>query len=288
MNEKLNKLLQNSITKRRLFIGDSMALDSDFNIKNYLSDIQKQFLLENIYCNSKRAKRALPKINNNSHRLITNNHSRNDIIMNNNDNEKEKEKENNKIKQNLIFNTNVNDKKPLATLNNLLTLSKDNLFNIHKSIRKNIIITDLNIEKKIFDANNTIQSTKNRIEKMIRKNKEGDKRYNSIFHNKIFKSNEPRFNITKEIKEIKKRDKSFSHMNNIEGRNKIMLQKYNTIDNNIVAFDKRNEDAVFEPLKIIKEYKRKKDFQINYQGTSMNKFNSQNRQLSICINKINE
>ena len=95
MNENLNKLLLNSIKKRRLFIGDTMALDSDYNIKNYLSDIQKQVLLEKIYCNTKR---ALPKINNNSHR-----YSRNYIIMNNNDNEKKKEN-NNKIKQNLIFN----------------------------------------------------------------------------------------------------------------------------------------------------------------------------------------
>ena len=280
MNEKLNKILQNSIKKRRLFIGGTMVLDSDFNIKNYLSDVQKQVLLEKIYCNGKR---TLPKINKNSHRLITNNYSCNYITMNNNNNEKEKENSN-KIKHNLIFNTNVNDKKPLVTLNNLLTLSKDNLFNIHKSdsIRKNnIIITDINVEKKLFDANNAIQSTKNKIEKMIKKNKESAKSYNSIFHNKLFKSNEPRLNITKAIKEIKKREKSYNYMNTIEGKNKKMLQKNKTIDNDIVAFDKRNQEAVFEPLKIMNEYKRQKDFQINYQETSMNKFNSQNRQLSI-------
>ena len=68
---------------------------------------------------------------------------------------------------------------------------------------------------------------------MIKSNKEGAQSYNSIFHNQILRSNKPRLNITKAIKEIEKRDKSFSHINNFEGRNKIMLQKYNTIDNNI-------------------------------------------------------
>ena len=273
MNEKLNKQLQNSIIKRRLFIGGAMVLDSDFNIRNYLSDVQKQVLLEKLYFDTKK---ILPKINNNSRRLITNNYSSNLITMKNNS-------ENNNKRNNSIFNTIANDKKPLVTLNNLLSLSKDNLFINHKSdlSRNKVMVTDLNIKQKLYEANNDIQSTKNNIEKMIKKNKESAKSSNSIFYGKLFKSQEPRLNIEKTVKEIKKREKSYSHMNTFEDNNKKIIQKNKTIDNDIVAFDKRHEEAVFEPLRIINDYKRQKDFQINVQENSINNFNSQNRQLSI-------
>ena len=273
MNEKLSKQLQNSIIKRRLFIGGAMVLDSDFNIKKYLSDVQKQVLLEKLYFDKKK---ILPKINNNSRRLITNNNSSNLITMKNNS-------ENNNKKNNSIFNTIANDKKPLATLNNLLSLSKDNLFVNHKSDfnRNKVMVTDLNIEQKLFEANKDIQSTKNNIEKMIKKNKESAKSSKSIFYDKLFKSNEPRLNITKTVKEIKKRGKSYSHMNTFEDSNKKIKQKNITIDNDIVAFDKRHQDAVFEPVRIMNDYKMQKDLQINVQENSINNFNSQNRQLSI-------
>jgi hypothetical protein len=133
-----------------------MVLDSDFNIRKYLSDVQKQVLLEKLYFDTKK---ILPKINNNSRRLITNNYSSNLITMKNNKN------------NNSIFNTIANDKKPLVTLNNLLSLSKDNLFINHKSdlSRNKVMVTDLNIKQKLYEANNVIQSTKNNIEKMIKK-----------------------------------------------------------------------------------------------------------------------
>ena len=89
MNEKLSKQLQNSIIKRRLFIGGAMVLDSDFNIKKYLSDVQKQVLLEKLYFDKKK---ILPKINNNSRRLITNNNSSNLITMKNNSENNNKKK----------------------------------------------------------------------------------------------------------------------------------------------------------------------------------------------------
>ena len=60
MDNKLIKQLQNSIKNRRLFIGGSMVLDPDFDIKNYLPDFQKQKELEKIIFN---AKKPLPNIN---------------------------------------------------------------------------------------------------------------------------------------------------------------------------------------------------------------------------------
>jgi hypothetical protein len=70
-------------------------------------------------------------------------------------------------------------------------------------------------------------------------------------------------------------------MNTFEDSNKKIIQKNKTIDNDIVAFNKRNQDAVFEPVRIMNDYKGQKDLQINIQENSINNFNLQNRQLSI-------
>ena len=157
MDDKLIKQLQNSIKNRRLFIGGSMVLDPDFDIKNYLPDFQKQTELEKIIFNSKN---PLPKIKNNPHRLIKNNYSSKFNTINYNDDENKKDK-----RKKLIINTISNEKRPLITLNNLLSLSKDNIFNnrISNTKRKNIVMTDLNLEKNLYEANNSIQTTKNKI-----------------------------------------------------------------------------------------------------------------------------
>ena len=291
MDNKLIKQLQNSIKNRRLFIGGSMVLDPDFDIKNYLPDFQKQKELEKIIFN---AKNPLPNIKNNPHRLIKNNYSSKFNNINYNEDENKKDR-----KKNLIINTISNEKRPLITLNNLLSLSKDNIFNnrISNTKRKNIVITDLNLEKNLYEANNSIQSTKNKIEKMIKKNIESAKSSNSIFHNKLLKPNEPRFNIIKTIKEIKRREKSSRQRNIIEENNKIFIQRYKTLEEpndiyiktnnnkntiqNPVAFDRRHEKVVFEPIKVLNEYKVNKDLQINIQEKSINNFNNQNKQLSV-------
>ena len=48
MIKTLNNDLKNAIKNRRLFLTEAMAKDSDFNIKNYLPDIQKQIKLEKL------------------------------------------------------------------------------------------------------------------------------------------------------------------------------------------------------------------------------------------------
>ena len=46
MEQKFNKDIPNSIKERRLFIGQHMVSDTNFDIKKYLMDVQKQFELE--------------------------------------------------------------------------------------------------------------------------------------------------------------------------------------------------------------------------------------------------
>ena len=189
MDKNLNNQLQNSIKKRRIYLGGSMVLDPCFDIKNYLTDVQKQVELEKITFN---LKKSLPQLKINSYNSINYNYNVNKNIK---DGDKK-----------LIIKTYTDEKKPLTTINNLLSLSKDNIFNTHTSNEKKkySIKTDLNIQKKILEANNSIQSTKNQIEKIIKKNKEGSKSTVSIFRNKKILLNEPRFNVVKTIKEIKK------------------------------------------------------------------------------------
>ena len=217
MDTKFKKQLQNSIKKRRLYIGGSMVLDPDFDIKNYLSDIQKQVQLEKMNLISKS---TLPPIKLNPNEVITDNISSNFNTIN-------YDKEINKPRKihKYIFKKQTDENKPLVTLNNLLSLSKNNILNnnnISKLKRTNTIDTDLNIQKKLLEANNSILSTKNRIEKIIKKNKDSTKSSNSIFQNRnhdMFITSEPRFNIIKTIKEIKKREKYTSQINIIEENN---------------------------------------------------------------------
>ena len=93
MNKKLNKEIQNSIRNRRLFIGGRMVLDPDFDIKNYLIDVQKQVELEKINFNCKKFR---DPIKYNPYGLITEkNNSNFNTINYNNDNNIE-------IKRNII------------------------------------------------------------------------------------------------------------------------------------------------------------------------------------------
>ena len=282
MDKNLNNQLQNSIKKRRIYLGGSMVLDPCFDIKNYLTDVQKQVELEKITFN---LKKSLPQLKINSYNSINYNYNVNKNIK---DGDKK-----------LIIKTYTDEKKPLTTINNLLSLSKDNIFNTHTSNEKKkySIKTDLNIQKKILEANNSIQSTKNQIEKIIKKNKEGSKSTVSIFRNKKILSNEPRFNVVKTIKEIKKREKSFSQRNIIADNNKFFNKKYKTLEEqndfyiskdnkynknkNVIAYNRNNEKAVFEPIKILNEYKRQKGLGLNFQENCLNNFYSQNKELTI-------
>ena len=291
MDTKFKKQLQNSIKKRRLYIGGSMVLDPDFDIKNYLSDIQKQVQLEKMNLISKS---TLPPIKLNPNEVITDNISSNFNTIN-------YDKEINKPRKihKYIFKKQTDENKPLVTLNNLLSLSKNNILNnnnISKLKRTNTIDTDLNIQKKLLEANNSILSTKNRIEKIIKKNKDSTKSSNSIFQNRnhdMFITSEPRFNIIKTIKEIKKREKYTSQINIIEENNdkndKIKEDNdylYNNTNNNknndiILAFDQKNENVVFEPIKILNDIKLQKQLKLNPQEKSLSGFNYQNKQLTI-------
>ena len=291
MDTKFKKQLQNSIKKRRLYIGGSMVLDPDFDIKNYLSDIQKQVQLEKMNFNSKS---SLPPIKLNPNEVIIDNNSSNFNTINYNEeiNIPGKPKK-------YFFKKPTDNNKPLVTLNNLLSLSKNNILNnnnISKLKRTNTIDTDLNIQKKLLEANNSILSTKNRIEKIIKKNKDSTKSSNSIFQNRnhdMFITSEPRFNIIKTIKEIKKREKYTSQINIIEENNdkndKIKEDNdylYNNTNNNknneiILAFDQKNENVVFEPIKILNDIKLQKQLKLNPQEKSLSGFNYQNKQLTI-------
>ena len=289
MDKKFSQQIKNSIRERRLYLGGNMVLDQDFNINNYLLDIQKQIELEKMNFNSKN---SLPHIKTKQIGIkIKKNYSNFNTI-------------NNIGKRRKIFinKQNPNEEKPLITLNNLLTLSKDYLFNnnISNSKRGSSIDTDFNEQKKLLEANNSIQSTKKKIEKIIKKNKESTKSSNSILNKRIsdmFITNEPRFNIMKEIKQIKKREKYSSQINIIKENNKNLKRNfksradyeelYNNMKKNqnnnkkIIAFDEKHVNEVFDPIRVLNNYKIQKQLQINPQEKYLSNFNSQNKELTI-------
>ena len=293
MDKIFNQEIENSIRKRRLYLGGSMVLDNDFDINNYLIDVQKQIDLEKINFNKKI---SLPPIKTNQNGIRPKrNYSNFNTINFDFDNIYKRRKI-------FINKTNSNEKKPLSTLNNLLILTKNNLGNISNSNskRSSTINTDFNEQKKLLEVNNYIQSTRKKIEKIIKKHKESTKSSNSILNKRIsdmFITSEPRFNIMKEIKQIKKREK-YSSQINIVGDNDKNLKRnfksradyeelYNNMEKNqnnnknIIAFDKKHVNEVFEPIRVLNNYKIQEQLHINPQDKFLNNFSNQNKELTI-------
>ena len=297
MDQNFKKQIRNSIKKRRLVLGGKMVLDPDFDIKNYLTDVQKQIELEKINFNARNS--FLPPIN--SHRINYEKKLNNFNTINYNiDNDISKN--GNKV----IIKSNSNIKKPFLSLNNLLSISEDpNNYNDSKI--KNSINIDLNIQKNLSDANHSIDATKNQIQKILKKEGYGTKSSKIIFrknNNDLFITDKPGFNINKTIKEIKKREQSSLRRNNniienikkckskdnynyIYNRdNNLYNNDYqdNNIDNiinNVVAYDRSLENFVFEPVKVLNNYERRKYLQISPSENYLNMFINQNKQLSI-------
>ena len=289
MEKKFNEILKNSIKKRRLYLGDNMVLDPNFDIKNYLTDVQKQVELEKINLNKKI---FLPKIKNQNIEQKSINYNTIDY------------KDSNSVNKTRNIKSISTVKKPLISLNNLLTLSKANNFHSYNSETniKKPNNPNRNIQKNLLEVNKSIESAKKELDKIIKKNTEGSKSSKYMFNKKnnndIFIINEPKINISKAIKEIKKREQSAYKVKN-EENNKIHQKsktksnydsiyaniKDNDSDNDIkesiIAFDRKNENAVFEPVRIINEYNFLKDLQVSPNERHLNKFVSENKQLSI-------
>ena len=289
MEKKFNELLKNSIKKRRLYIGDNMVSDPNFDIKNYLTDVQKQVELEKIDLNKNI---FLPKIKNQNIEQKSKNY--NTIDYNNS----------NSIQKTRNIKSISSVKKPLISLNNLLTLSKASNFHSYNSETniKKPNNPNRNITKNYFEINKSIESAKKELDKIIKRDTEGSKSSKYMLNKKnfdMFVINEPKINISKAIKEIKKREQSALKVKN-EENNKIHLKSKtksnyddiyanfdikkdidNDIKENIIAFDRKNENAVFEPVRIINDYNFLKELQVSSNERHLNKFVSQNKQLSI-------
>jgi hypothetical protein len=289
MEKKFNELLKNSIKTRRLYIGDNMVLDPNFDIKNYLTDVQKQVELEKINLNKNIFLPIIKRQNIEQKSRIYNtiDYKDSDSVQNT---------------RNLKSISNV--KKPLLSLNNLLTLSRANNFHSYNSETniKKPNNPNRNITKNLVEVNRSIESAKKELDKIIKRNTEGSKSLKYLFNKKsndVFVINEPKINISKAIKEIKKREQSALKVKNEENNKfhqksktksnyddiyvnfNIKNESDNGIKENIIAFDRKNENAVFEPVKIINDYNFLKELQVSVNERHLNKFISQNKQLSI-------
>jgi hypothetical protein len=191
MEKNFNELLKASIKKRRLYIGDNMVSDPNFDIKNYLTDVQKQVELEKINLNKNI---FLPMIKNPNIEQKSKNYNTIDY------------KNSNNIQKTRNIKSISSVKKPLISLNNLLTLSKANNFHSYNSevnIKKQNN-PNRNTQKNLVEVNKSIESAKKELDKIIKKNTEGSKSSKYMFNIKIndmLDINEPKMNISKTIKE---------------------------------------------------------------------------------------
>lgn len=305
MEQKFNKDIPNSIKERRLFIGQHMVSDTNFDIKKYLMDVQKQFELES----SKNANiKVLPPITINKYDFSTDACSKNLNTISN----LKLDTSNSKKKHKIMKKSNSNFKNPFITLNNLISLSKNssslNSFD-SDSVIKNVINTDfndLNMQTHFLEPN-SLESTKTKIRKNLKKSLKNANSSKIIFRKKIddiITIDEPRFNVIKAIKEIKKRENSLrihslkklnEKCKSKENYNDIYIKLDNDIESNkynykgkkmnkkvnsFIVFDKKNEDAVFEPFKVLHNYEMHKQLQVEPSEKYVNKFITQNKEVS--------
>ena len=257
MNKILNNDLKSVIKQRRLFLTESMALDTDFNIKNYLPDIQKQIKLEKLNFESNT---NLPKLVGNSNSYHKSKKNKFNFLT-------EIEKTN---KIDKIYNKEIlSERKPIKTICNLLALSNNST---KLSLGNNFI--DLKTKKNLVDANNSINATKIQLEEIMKNHKFAAKSSKSIFpkDNLLVIDEE---NIKNNLKSKNFKKTKTNTDNNYKNPEKLIKSQ-----NIPFAFLKKYERTVFYPIRQINDYKYQKEFLINPPEKSRYNFATKNKNLT--------
>jgi hypothetical protein len=231
-------------------LGASMILGESFDIKKYLSKIN-----EKINCNqisAKKEKYNLPPLFDNLYKRTKNDDKKYQLSTIANDNLPSHRKKQFQIKNHSI------DISTTISLNNSNTLRNNN-----KSCNYIAMINDNNSVN--FDTlkPNSINSSN------IYSKTESIQGNLALYNNSISDNDEEKFNFVKVIKNIKKfadlsrRDKSVKN---------IMLSK--------IAYDPRNSDIIFKPLKIINDYQNYKQQELHKNKDEINTFLTDSKNIS--------
>ena len=247
--------------KRKFFLNDNSALDTNFIINKKLPKIQKKIGLKELNTNSES---NFPLILSNK----SNSYKSNKLIFNSIN------KMTDISERNKIFSLESSEKKTPIKLNKSNKLVLNNQYKVQ--LTENY--SDLQNQKKIDNKNNGINNRKISLDNIINM-KNVAKSTKSIFPKKnLF--------LTDEGKKYKYNVNKFPNKNKSFKKTKTNIEnKYNnSLDNNITsenfAYSNRYVNFVFNHLKQINDYKYQKYLQLNPSEDSHYKFIHKNRQIT--------
>ena len=247
--------------KRKFFLNDNSALDTNFIINKKLPKIQKKIGLKELNTNSES---NFPLILSNK----SNSYKSNKLIFNSIN------KMTDISERNKIFSIESSEKKTPIKLNKSNKLVLNNQYKVQ--LTENY--SDLQNQKKIDNKNNGINNRKISLDNIINM-KNVAKSTKSIFPKKnLF--------LTDEGKKYKYNVNKFPNKNKSFKKTKTNIEnKYNnSLDNNITsenfAYSNRYINFVFNHLKQINDYKYQKYLQLNPSEDSHYKFIHKNRQIT--------
>ena len=247
--------------KRKFFLNDNSALDTNFIINKKLPKIQKKIGLKELNTNSES---NFPLILSNK----SNSYKSNKLIFNSIN------KMTDISERNKIFSLESSEKKTPIKLNKSNKLVLNNQYKVQ--LTENY--SDLQNQKKIDNKNNGINNRKISLDNIINM-KNVAKSTKSIFPKKnLF--------LTDEGKKYKYNVNKFPNKNKSFKKTKTNIEnKYNnSLDNNITsenfAYSNRYINFVFNHLKQINDYKYQKYLQLNPSEDSHYKFIHKNRQIT--------
>ena len=247
--------------KRKFFLNDNSALDTNFIINKKLPKIQKKIGLKELNTNSES---NFPLILSNK----SNSYKSNKLIFNSIN------KMTDISERNKIFSLKSSEKKTPIKLNKSNKLVLNNQYKVQ--LTENY--SDLQNQKKIDNKNNGINNRKISLDNIINM-KNVAKSTKSIFPKKnLF--------LTDEGKKYKYNVNKFPNKNKSFKKTKTNIEnKYNnSLDNNITsenfAYSNRYINFVFNHLKQINDYKYQKYLQLNPSEDSHYKFIHKNRQIT--------
>ena len=275
------KKKENLISKNKLNL-DKIILNDNFDIKNYIKDIQKQIKLERTHLDFNK-KNIFPSLKNNLYSLKKKKEM--PFLNTNNININDNLKRRNKF----IFSLKNKKHQILLKENNLSSNSIDinnkinnDLFNWNNSKSK---LTKTINNTKCFSEQNSINSLNNKnINKTsFKTNKENSKSLISIFNNKnTFLTSDPRFNVSKDVSNSKEiNNLSNIILNNFKKKLKKIQKNFSTLNNKKVLYEKKYKYAILEPLNILKDFEKKKQMEFLEEDKSVNKFITNKREMSV-------
>ena len=275
------KKKENVISKNKLNL-DKIILNDNFDIKNYIKDIQKQIKLERTHLDFNK-KNIFPSLKNNLYSLKKKKEM--PFLNTNNINLNDNLKRRNKF----IFSLKNKKHQILLKENNLSSNSIDinnkinnDLFNWNNSKSK---LTKTINNTKCFSEQNSINSLNNKnINKTsFKTNKENSKSLISIFNNKnTFLTSDPRFNVSKDVSNSKEiNNLSNIILNNFKKKLKKIQKNFSTLNNKKVLYEKKYKYAILEPLNILKDFEKKKQMEFLEEDKSVNKFITNKREMSV-------